>query len=323
MSGKLVFIPLLLLAVLSGCQFLEHDQPETSPPVNLTENFPEPNVSEQKELINQSEEAVENESANKTVEQKPPSRPVLVSEPPVKEIDEEQRQRILDHVKKQIVFVEHNYKWKKGRYIHSVTEVGSGVIREVENNVMRVLTNRHVIDSKYGNQSRFNPYNLEVSIKTQNGKEYRVDKIGFVGKEIDFAELEVKISSSDAKEFANLNNNYFTTNYTAGDKVVAVSCPKCKEDSANLRIDEGSIIRMSRVKASDNQTLKVILSDIPVIQGSSGGALFNKNGDLIGIITWKSDRYLGSIAYDSLIKLDKLYCSHGRYPNEKNVCSYY
>ena len=324
MSSRLIFVSLFLLVAISGYYLLKQGQNETSPPVNFTETFPEPNLSEE-ENLNQSEVIIENKpELNRTVEQRPPSRPVVVSDPPVKKIDEEQRQRILDHVKKQIVFVEHKYQWKKGRYIHSVTEVGSGVIREVENKVMRVLTNRHVIDCKFDPEKPCpDPYNIEVSVKTQSGKKYRVDRIGFVEKEIDFAELEVKISSSDAKEFESLSNNYFTTDYAFGEEVVAVSCPDCEEDSTNLRIDEGSIVKITLIKTSSNQTFKAIWSNSSVIKGSSGGALFNKNGDLIGLIAWKSEEYLGSIAYDSLIDMDRFYCSHGRYPNEKNACKYY
>ena len=163
---------------------------------------------------------------------------------------------------------------------------------------MKVFTNRHVIDCSFGEAYCLERTSENVKIRTQDGKVHSVSKILYAPHNMDIAILEINLPSSEKykpasrpSSFANISEN-----------VIAIGYPDAglEGNYVEFSVSKGKITGTRQIIAQDGFGFEVYDSDAYVNHGSSGGGLFDENGNLIGITTWGST--LGS--YSVAIKLD-------------------
>lgn len=124
------------------------------------------------------------------------------------------------------------------------------------------------------------------------GEQYEVTEVMYVNKKTDIAILRISRTSLDGKTtsaFAHLDLPE-TDDVRAGDAAYAIGCPL----GLGLAISDGIISDASR--PVDRYQLPCILSTGSISQGSSGGALLNTYGEVIGITSgayvYGNDMYL-------------------------------
>lgn len=111
------------------------------------------------------------------------------------------------------------------------------------------------------------------------GEQYAVEEVLYVNKKTDIAILRISRTSLDGVEtsaFAHLELPE-TDDIRAGDAACAIGCPL----GAGLAISDGIISDPSR--PVEGYALPCILGTASISQGSSGGALLNVYGEVIGI----------------------------------------
>ena len=135
-----------------------------------------------------------------------------------------------------------------------------------------VLTNRHVIGSSY---------NQEFNVETIDGSDL-IGEVIYVSRKDDFALLKVKKS----KSLTPLPICY--AKYpTSGEEVVALGSPMGLTNTVTR-----GIVSAVRRSGSDfdiiaSSSTSLIQTDAAINPGNSGGPLLNKNGEVIGINTFK------------------------------------
>ena len=120
------------------------------------------------------------------------------------------------------------------------------------------ITNYHVIEGASA-----------AKIMTTDGKFYNVEGVYAFDKTLDIAKIKISGSGFNCVNIADLGN------VVGGSKTYAIGSP-CGLDNT---ISEGIISNPNRI--IDNMTYYQITT--PISPGSSGGALFDKNGNVIGI----------------------------------------
>ncbi|WP_404493278.1 S1C family serine protease [Bacillus sp. RC51] len=146
---------------------------------------------------------------------------------------------------------------------------GSGVIYKKTGNKVFIVTNNHVIDGA-----------SKIEVKLNNGKNL-IAKV--VGKDplLDLAVLE--IDGTDVKKVATLGDS---EKIRTGESVIAIGNPLGLEGSVTKGIIS-SKDRVIPVSTLGNQQVdwqaQVIQTDAAINPGNSGGALFNEQGEVIGI----------------------------------------
>ncbi|RWS41797.1 PDZ domain-containing protein [Bacillus mycoides] len=146
---------------------------------------------------------------------------------------------------------------------------GSGVIYKKSGNKAYIVTNNHVVDGAN-----------KLAVKLSDGKQVDAK---LVGKDpwLDLAVVE--IDGSTVNKVATLGDS---SKIRAGEKAIAIGNPLGFDGS----VTEGIISSKEREipvdidgdKRPDWQA-QVIQTDAAINPGNSGGALFNQNGELIGI----------------------------------------
>lgn len=139
-----------------------------------------------------------------------------------------------------------------------LTGFGSGVIIDKKG---YIVTNYHVI-KRAANES--------IVIKNKNGENYTDIKILDVDKRRDFAVLKIKGFDLTTADLGNSNK------IDVGMKIIAIGNPKGLENT----VSEGIV---SAKREMDGYWLIQVTA--PISPGSSGGGLFNTNGELVGITT--------------------------------------
>lgn len=134
--------------------------------------------------------------------------------------------------------------------------LGSGFVVSKDG---KIITNFHVIDNAYS-----------ASIKLKNGEVYDNVSVIDYDERRDIALIKVEGLGLSA---ANLGDS---TKTVVGDKVVVIGNPAGLENT----VSDG-IISASR----DMDGYKLLQITAPISPGSSGGPVFNSNGDVIGIAT--------------------------------------
>ncbi|PGM96470.1 serine protease [Bacillus cereus] len=147
---------------------------------------------------------------------------------------------------------------------------GSGVIYKKTGNKVFIVTNNHVIDGA-----------SKIEVKLNNGKNL-IAKV--VGKDplLDLAVLE--IDGTDVKKVATLGDS---EKIRTGESVIAIGNPLGLEGSVTKGIISSNKDRVIPVSTLGNQQVdwqaQVIQTDAAINPGNSGGALFNEQGEVIGI----------------------------------------
>lgn len=106
-------------------------------------------------------------------------------------------------------------------------------------------------------------------VQTSDGDLYGVDKIVAKDAEADYVVFRVKHDAGKTFNFLPRGNR----NYRVGDKVYAIGSPKGYTNT----LSSGDI---SQIRNGDKYSIQI---NVPTDHGSSGGALINTYGEVIGI----------------------------------------
>ena len=99
----------------------------------------------------------------------------------------------------------------------------------------------------------------------------------------------LKVSNSDIIKNSDARRVNIASSYTVGETAIAIGNPEAE----GFSITEGVVSVESEyftMLGADNETeitFRTIRVDTPINSGNSGGGLFNKNGELIGIVNAK------------------------------------
>jgi hypothetical protein len=194
---------------------------------------------------------------------------------------------------------------KSGVGLLGGTSIGSGVILQIENRSALIVTNRHVVDSKFQGQESDDDKgalpdgNLQVKLIGQLAHPGRVVWIAPDG--IDLALVRVEVDGADARAASWKAK----TELVIGSDVFTIGNPQ-HLDWTHTR---GSISQ-TRWQNRGLRKVHVIQTDAALNPGNSGGGLYDKaSGRLIGINTWTNDKRFSeglgfAIALDTLLELD-------------------
>lgn len=141
---------------------------------------------------------------------------------------------------------------------------GSGVIMKEANGKTYIMTCAHVI----ADGSSF-------KVTLNNGKEYTATMVG-ADSQTDIGVLSIEATGLQAATFAD------SKGLTVGEQVVAIGCPGGLEFKNS--VTSGYISALDRpVESSIGYDNECIQTDAAINPGNSGGALFNMQGQVIGI----------------------------------------
>lgn len=155
---------------------------------------------------------------------------------------------------------------------------GSGIIYEVNNEQVLIITNQHVIDGA-------------TSVEVSFGEEATVPAniLGFDSK-MDLAVLSVNISDLQQEDKSLVDALTVATfgdsdQVAVGELAVAIGNPMGKAFSNT--ITAGVVSAKDRQLEIENSAINFIQTDAAINPGNSGGALVNSKGEVIGINTAK------------------------------------
>ncbi|MFM9960316.1 MAG: trypsin-like peptidase domain-containing protein [Planctomycetaceae bacterium] len=181
--------------------------------------------------------------------------------------------------------------------------LGSGVILRIKEATALIVTNRHVVDPTFAENS--NPEipaldkmsKLEVKMLGQALSPATVVWVAPGG--IDLALIRVAVTAVDpqAAEWEE------APTLTIGDDVVAVGNPH----GLGWTLTKGTLSQM-RLNDFGGHETKIIQTSAAINPGNSGGGLYDKAGKLIGINTWTKDKRMAeglsfAITFTTLLDL--------------------
>ena len=184
---------------------------------------------------------------------------------------------------------------------------GSGFVIKSDNKTTLIATNYHVVKD--------NPYNISVWIDEEETINAKV------------------LAYSDQKDICVLELSYpiflkalsFNNNSKQGDAVFAVGFPSAADYlsdkeahiSSDATITDGIISAIRETTISNHgQSIKLFQINAAINSGNSGGPLFNKNGEVIGINTYginDSQGIFGAISiseFETFLKDNSIYISN-------------
>jgi len=227
----------------------------------------------------------------------------------------------IDKMKKYIVYITYEFSGKKsdGSFFINKTS-GSGIIFYVNNSIMQIFTNRHIIDCNYNNEC-YQRFSETINIRTPDSKIYEVSKIMLAPHNLDIAVLEIKINGTIKYPSDIVRKNKIQLD----EEVISIGYPTLPESNKVLEftISKGKITNFRDLITSDGFYFKGIDSDAYTNYGGSGGGLFDTDGNLIGINTWIQKQGKKSIAININIIDDfsnYYFCEKGSYPTGINNC---
>lgn len=141
---------------------------------------------------------------------------------------------------------------------------GSGVIVTSDG---YIVTNNHVIDGA-----------SKVSVTLKSGDSYDAEVIG-TDEQTDIAVL--KIEASDLQPVVMGDSSELKV----GEKAVAIGNPLGELGGT---VTEGIISALDREITLDGETMNLLQTNAEINPGNSGGGLFNKYGELVGVVVAKS-----------------------------------
>ena len=222
---------------------------------------------------------------------------------------------ILNNIKETIVWVKYEITGKNSDgSLFENRGTGSGVIVGNKNNELTIYTNRHVVDCEYNNINCFQRIYENIQVRTQDGKIHQIDRVSFSKSDIDLAILTIQTSNAKNYDFS-----YYTEEFKINDKVIAVGYPSYAQNVVEFSVSEGIITNIKEVLSQTTGTsFNVIESDVYTYFGSSGGGLFDTQGNLIGINTWSATGDSIAIDFSSISQENFVYCKLGFYFAEGN-----
>ena len=168
-----------------------------------------------------------------------------------------------------------------------IIATGSGVVFFEEGDKAYVLTNAHVV------KNMISDYEIEVIFSNNKGIESGKSEIAVLkGKDYKEDVAVLSINKSDKYKIAKIGDS---DNIERGDFVYTIGSPYqiFNHTTAGTVSSFNYPVSIDNSKVGVNTTVYAILTDAPINQGNSGGALFNDKGELIGITTFKYDKMDG------------------------------
>ncbi len=145
---------------------------------------------------------------------------------------------------------------------------GSGVVFREDG---LILTNHHVIDGATTDST-------SARVILQDGRIYAATIMGS-DELTDLAVLKIEATDLPAIEFGS------TIDLQIGDRAIAVGNPLGLDGGASLTVGVVSAFDREVVVGPDSRLFNMLQTDAPITNGSSGGALVDAEGKLIGITT--------------------------------------
>lgn len=133
-----------------------------------------------------------------------------------------------------------------------------------------ILTNYHVIEAAYNND-------LPIRVCTHDGSEYPAQVIGF-DEGSDVALIKIEAEGLNAVVIGDSDE------ISVGQRVYAVGNPF---GDLFHTMTAGIISALDRIVSVDNKLISAFQFDAAVNPGNSGGPIFNRFGDVIGIVSMK------------------------------------
>ena len=185
---------------------------------------------------------------------------------------------------------------------------GSGVVIDISAGYCYVLTNCHVVELQDGFDKQ------KVSVEDPWGNVYEAKIYKNPGKKdyamssaYDLALLCFKYSPSAGSELKEIET---ATNPSVGEYVVAIGTPNGLQNAVTY----GQVLDYQEIKEGENENLKdmnfsVIVHNAYLDHGSSGGALVDTSGKLVGInfAGYNNGEYGCSIPVEKILEFMKLY----------------
>lgn len=218
---------------------------------------------------------------------------------------------IKERMKSNIVWVRYDISGKKEDSSYFEGEAsGSGVLYSSDESNYYIFTNRHVIDCAFGEEGCYQRISEKVTVRTQDGKMYDVKRVLIAPHDLDMAVLEID-KGSDNYQVATLRKG----DLQIGEKVTAIGYPSLVGNVLEFSVSDGQITSFKDLLVPDGFSFSGINSDAYTYFGSSGGGLFDSEGNLIGITTWGSSKDHIAIKISVIDNFESWsYCESGTYP---------
>lgn len=181
--------------------------------------------------------------------------------------------------------------------------IGSGVVLRIKDATALIVTNRHVVDPAFAENSQpgvpalDKMATLDVKLLGQAARPATVVWVAPGG--IDLALIQVAVTSIEPQsaEWDDIPN------LIIGDDVFAVGNPH----GLGWTLTRGALSQMRLNDFSGHET-RIIQTSAAINPGNSGGGLYDKAGKLIGINTWTKDKRMAeglsfAITFTTLLDL--------------------
>ncbi|MBE5740934.1 MAG: serine protease [Clostridiales bacterium] len=195
---------------------------------------------------------------------------------------------------------------------------GAGVIYKMEDQFSYIVTNYHVVYSKYtisnvSNEITVYQYGTQGVYYENNNYHYGEGSVDatYVGGSMEYDLAVLRVNTSDLKKYNETAQAVTVADdYDVAEAAIAVGNP----NGENISVTEGIISVESEIvpiySADDTQVLnfRVMRIDTAINSGNSGGGLFNDEGELIGIVNAKAvasdiDNIAYALPYDNVVKV--------------------
>lgn len=135
-----------------------------------------------------------------------------------------------------------------------------------------ILTNYHVVEDAYTG-------GYEVKVMFYDGSTYTAEIKGF-DRNNDIAVLKIDATGLDAAELGSSDSLY------VGDTVYAVGNPL---GELSYSMTSGMVSATDRLITTEEGTMTMFQIDAAVNEGNSGGPVYNTSGQVVGVVTAKSN----------------------------------
>lgn len=135
-----------------------------------------------------------------------------------------------------------------------------------------ILTNYHVIEDAYSG-------GYEIKVMFYNGDSYTAEVKGF-DRNNDIAVLKIEAEGLNAAELGTSDSLF------VGDTVYAVGNPL---GELNYSMTSGMVSATDRLITTEEGTMTMFQIDAAVNEGNSGGPVYNTSGQVVGVVTAKSN----------------------------------
>jgi hypothetical protein len=182
------------------------------------------------------------------------------------------------------------------------TAMGSGVILAIARHEALIVTNRHVVDPHFSPSKPVgDPAQLGSVDVTTIGQKSRPGRVVWLARDgVDLALVRAPCEADRSAEAAPWRKGRTAR---VGETVFAIGNPQ----RLGWTHTQG-VISQFRLQDLGGRAVRLIQTQAAINPGNSGGGLYDREGFLLGINTWTSDKRVGegisfAIALDSLLDL--------------------